>query len=349
MATRNNIESGAPPRVVGRLLAEALGDGRWGDCIVAPVSGGKSNLTYRVSSDAGQVIVRRPPLGNVLPTAHDVVREYRVMRALQRTSVPVPRPLHLSTDNPLGTPFYVMDSVLGHVCRDQLPPGYATSPEDRRLIGNDLVDVLAALHELAPAEVGLGDLGRPAGFMERQLRRWSSQWQATQSSELPIVDALAEALGSRIPVQQAAAVVHGDYRLDNAILHPSYPEVVAILDWEMSTLGDPLADLGLLLAYWTEADDDEVLRAARIAAPTTSAEGFPTRRQILDRYAERSGLVLDDIQWYVAFSYFKISVICAGIASRAAAGAMDPQEATGAEALISAGAEAGHHVLHRAF
>src|SRR3954447_2103473 len=172
------ITTGADPEVVGPLLAGVLHDPRWLECDVALVSGGKSNLTYRVASDAGEVILRRPPLGNILPTAHDMVREHRVLTALEATAVPVPRVLFLGgADAGLGAPFYVMERVLGHICRNALPPGYGDTPAARAAIGAALVDVLAALHTVDPAEVGLDEFGRPDGFMERQLRRWSEQWE----------------------------------------------------------------------------------------------------------------------------------------------------------------------------
>jgi aminoglycoside phosphotransferase (APT) family kinase protein len=318
------ITTGAEPRLVGPLLAEALHDPRWLACDVALISGGKSNLTYRVACDAGEVVLRRPPLGHVLPTAHDMRREHRVLQALEGTAVPVPRVLHLGgADGPLGVDFYVMERVLGHVCRNALPPGYADGPAHRAAIGEALLDVLAGLHAVDPAAVGLADFGRPAGFVERQLRRWSKQWEASKSSELPALDGLRDELARTLPPQRAAAIVHGDYRLDNTVLHPTTPgRIVAVLDWEMSTLGDPLTDLGTLLAYWSEATDDDVIAAARIMAPVTAADGFPTRSELMDRYAARTGLDVSDVGWYQAFAFFKLAVVCQGIAARAAGGAM---------------------------
>jgi aminoglycoside phosphotransferase (APT) family kinase protein len=318
------ITTGAEPAVVGPLLADSLHDPRWATCDVALIAGGKSNLTYRVASDAGEVVLRRPPLGHILPTAHDMVREHRVLAALEATAVPVPRVLHLGdADGPLGAPFYVMERVVGHVCRNRLPVRYAEASAQRAAIGTALVDVLADLHAVDPAAVGLADLGRPAGFMERQLRRWSQQWEASKAQEHPELDALRDALVQTRPEQRAAAIVHGDYRLDNTVLHPTQPgRIVAVLDWEMSTLGDPLADLGALLAYWSEAGDDGVRAAARIVPPVTAGEGFPTRAQVVARYAERTGFDVSDVDWYQAFAFFKLAVVCQGIAARAAGGAM---------------------------
>jgi aminoglycoside phosphotransferase (APT) family kinase protein len=343
------IIEGAEPAIVGPLLAEAMCDARWSQCTVALISGGKSNLTYRVRSDAGEVILRRPPLGHILPTAHDTGREYRVITALRDTPVPVPRTFYVSTgDSALGAPFYVMERVVGHVCRDTLPPGYATTVRERAAIGAGLVDVLTALHMVDPEKVGLGDFGRPQGFMERQLRRWSEQWLRSKAGDVPALDALRDDLAATMPAQQAAAVVHGDYRLDNTLLHPNRRgEIVAVLDWEMSTLGDPLADLGALLAYWSESDDDEVLVRARMFGPVTAAPGFPSRAEVVDRYAAATGLDVSAISWYQAFAFFKLAVICQGIALRAAGGAMLGSGFDDAQGLVEPLVQAGRHHLDR--
>jgi aminoglycoside phosphotransferase (APT) family kinase protein len=341
------ITRGAEPEVVGPYLADVLHDPRWATCDVRLISGGKSNLTYRVASDAGEVILRRPPLGHTLPTAHDMAREHRVLAALEGTTVPVPRVLHLDdADGPLGAPFYVMERVVGHVCRNALPPGYADTASERAAIGGALVDTLADLHTVEPAAVGLGDFGRPAGFMERQVRRWSQQWESSRTAELPALDALRDDLARRVPTETTAAIVHGDYRLDNTVLHATRPgTLVAVLDWEMSTLGDPLADLGALLAYWSEGGDDEVLERARIVAPLSALAGFPTRAEVVARYAERTGFDLSGIAWYRAFAYFKLAVICQGVAARAAGGAMLGSGFDTAHALVAPLVDAGRHVL----
>jgi aminoglycoside phosphotransferase (APT) family kinase protein len=279
-----------------------------------------------VACDAGEVILRRPPLGHILPTAHDMGREYRVMTALADTAVPVPRTFHLGdSDSPLGAPFYVMERVVGHICRNSVPGGYAETPGDRRCVGEVLVDVLADLHMVDPAAVGLAEFGRPVGFMERQLRRWSQQWTASKTTDLPALDALRDDLVATRPEQRASAVVHGD--------------------WEMSTLGDPLADLGAMLAYWSQADDSEVLRRARIMAPVTAGEGFPTRAEIVERYARRTGIDLSDINWYQSFAYFKLAVVCQGIAARAAGGAMLGSGFDDAQRLVAPLVDAGRHLL----
>jgi aminoglycoside phosphotransferase (APT) family kinase protein len=276
-----------------------------------------------------------------------MVRECRVLSALEGTAVPVPRVLHLgAAEGALGAPFYVMERVVGHVCRNALPAGYAETPERRAAIGAALVDVLADLHSVDPAEVGLADFGRPAGFMQRQLRRWSKQWEASKAHELPALDALRDGLVGALPPQRAEAIVHGDYRLDNTVLHPTAPgRIVAVLDWEMSTLGDPFTDLGALLAFWSEEADDAVLAAARIVAPVTAAEGFPTRSQVIERYAARTGFDVTDADWYQAFAFFKLAVVCQGIAARAAGGAMLGSGFDDAQRLVAPLVDAGRHLL----
>jgi aminoglycoside phosphotransferase (APT) family kinase protein len=339
--------AGADPAVVGPHLAHALGDDRWTSCAVTLIAGGKSNLTYRVDSAAGSVVLRRPPLGHVLPTAHDMVREHTVMSALADTDVPVPRMLSLCTDvEVLGQPFYVMERVDGHVCRETLPAGYADEPAQRRAIGEGLVDVLAALHEVDPEQVGLGQFGRPEGYLERQVRRWVKQWDATRIEGHDALDRLAADLAADVPATQRHTVVHGDYRLDNTILDPQTPgRIAAVLDWEMSTLGDPLADVGILLGYWSQADDTGARNDALVVPAATVLEGFPTRVEVADRYAERTGLDLMPLPWYTAFAAFKLAVVCAGIVARVRGGAMVGSGFDGIEQRIGPLVEIGRGTL----
>ena len=339
--------AGADPTVVGPHLAAALDDPAWQDCSVMLVAGGKSNLTFRVDSPAGSVILRRPPLGHVLPTAHDMVREHTVMSALAGTAVPVPRMLHLCTDaEVLGQPFYVMERVEGHVCREDLPPGYADMPAQRRAIGEGLVGVLASLHEVDPASVGLESFGRPDGYLERQVRRWGKQWEATRIEGHEELDALAKDLAAQVPVTQRNTIVHGDYRLDNTLLHPTEPgRIAAVLDWEMSTLGDPLADLGILLGYWSQADDASARTSATVVPAATVLEGFPTRAEVAGLYAARTGLDLTPLPWYAAFAAWKLAVVCAGIVARVQGGAMLGEGFDGIEDRIAPLVQIGRTAL----
>ncbi|MDQ1706249.1 MAG: hypothetical protein QOF18_2615, partial [Frankiaceae bacterium] len=239
-----------------------------------------------------------------------------------------PKTLALCTDEAVvGAPFYVMERVAGHIVRDALPAGYADEPEQRRAIGEGLVDVLAALHAVDPAAVGLSDYGKPAGYLDRQVRRWTMQWDATpepeDTNDGPELDRLAQRLADSLPQQPSGPIVHGDYRMDNCLLHPTQPgTVAAVLDWELSTLGDPFADLGLLYIYWQEADDTQQQQDSLVIPSVTRLPGFPTRRELLDRYATLTGRDVSLLPWYIGFASFKLAVVCAGVAARGRAGAM---------------------------
>ena len=320
----DDLGTGAAPLVVGPYLAKVLDDPAWESPTVTLIAGGKSNLTYRVDSPAGSVILRRPPLGHVLPTAHDMAREHRVMSALAGTAVPVPAMLHLCTDaEVLGQPFYVMERVEGHIVNATLPAGYATEPAERALIAEGLLDVLATLHAVDPEQVGLGAFGRPEGYLTRQVARWGKQWEATRTDGQEALDTLARDLGASVPVSARSAIVHGDYRLDNTMLHPTWPgRINAVLDWEMSTLGDPLADLGILMVYWAQASDSGMRQSGTVVPAATVLPGFPTRAQVAEGYAARTDADITELPWYVAFGFFKLAVVCAGIVARVRGGAM---------------------------
>jgi aminoglycoside phosphotransferase (APT) family kinase protein len=320
-------EQAAPRAAVGDYLASELGDDGWRDCSLQLIEGGRSNLTFFVSAPAGDVVLRRPPLSNRLPTAHDMAREHRVLTALGPTAVPVPVTRALCTDEAvIGAPFYVMDRVPGYIVRDVLPEGYAESADERRAIGNGLIDVLADLHAVDPAAIGLADYGRPDGYLARQIRRWTGQWEATRDADESggaELDRLAARLAEELPSAPSGPVVHGDYRMDNALLDPHSPgTVAAVLDWELSTLGDPLADVGLFYVYWQDPSDTDLQAAAGLLPSVTRLPGFPTRRELLERYAGATGRDLSALPWYVGFACFKLAVVLAGVAARGRAGAM---------------------------
>lgn len=309
---------GAPAAAVGAFLAHALGDASWNRLRLKAFSGGKSNLTFLVASPAGKVVLRRPPLGHVLPTAHDMGREHRILTALAESAVPVPRPLALCTDESvIGAPFFVMEHVAGHVVRSEWPPGFAAREEDKALIARRLMKQLAELHAVDWRAAGLGDWGRPEGFMERQLRRWLRQWDASETRPLPELHELHRLLSRAVPQSGEPGIVHGDYRLDNVIMGNSdAPRIAAIVDWEMSTIGDPLSDLGVALAYWPEASDPPETRAALEGIRAPAPRGWPTRSEAAGLYGQACGRSLDDIAFYYAFGFFKLAVIFEGIAQR---------------------------------
>jgi aminoglycoside phosphotransferase (APT) family kinase protein len=281
------------------------------------LSGGRSNLSVLVTDGATSWVLRRPPEGEILPTAHDVGREYRVQHALWETDVPVPVTyVHCEDPEILGAPFYVMEHVAGSIFRTAQDSG-VLSAEQARDVSEDLVVTLARLHSVAPATVGLADFGRPAGFLERNLRRWVTQFEATRTTAYADVPALVEALERRLPESRAASVVHGDFRLDNVVVDVADGgRVAAVLDWEMSTVGDPLTDLGLLIAYW----DDLGSEPNPLTHGQTAVPGFLRSDEVADIYARHREVDLDRLDWYVAFGSFKVFAIVEGLLSRAFAG-----------------------------
>jgi aminoglycoside phosphotransferase (APT) family kinase protein len=281
------------------------------------IAGGRSNLTYRVTDAAGQAwVLRRPPLGQVLATAHDMGREHKIISALAPTDVPVAPTIGLCTDEAVnGAPFYVMGFVDGIIARG-LEAGRLLSPEAQDRAGHQLPDVLARIHAVDVDAVGLGDLGRKEGYIARQLKRWYAQWESSKTRELPVVDEVHAALAARIPEQGPATIVHGDYRLDNCMLSPD-GTIAAVLDWELCTLGDPLADVGLLLVYWNDPGERSVLPGA-----DTSLTGLPTKAELVARYAAASGRDVSQVGYYVAFGYWKLACILEGVYARYRGGVM---------------------------
>ena len=274
------------------------------------IAGGKSNLTYLVRSGAREFVLRRPPLGHVLATAHDMPREFRVITALAPTGVPVPAALLLCTDTSvLGAPFYLMERVGGVVYRSREQTDRLTAAQ-RRELAFAMMDTLAALHTVDPAAVALADFGHPDGFLARQVRRWSGQLDRSRSRPLPGVDELRERLAGSVPGSaNSGRIVHGDYRLDNLLAEADPVSIRAVLDWEMATLGDPLADLGLLLTYWDVLGGTDHAVAGHLGPHA----GFPAGAELIDRYADRSDVDVGPLHWHIALGCFKLAVICEGI------------------------------------
>ncbi len=281
------------------------------------ISGGHSNLTYGVRDSVGKRwALRRPPLGKRLGSAHDMGREQRVVSALAKTPVPVAPVAGFCEDESVNeAPFYVMEFVEGPILRGLAEAEVFPDEADRRAIGERVVDTLVDIHAVDPDAVGLGELGRKEDYVARQLHRWQGQWEKSKTRELPAIDAVHERLAARIPEQGPATIVHGDYRLDNMILTPA-GEVAAVVDWELCTLGDPLADVGLLMVYWPEAGEETIA----LGQPATLAPGFPKRDELKARYAERAGRDLSQLDFFVALGYWKLAIILEGVYARYAAG-----------------------------
>src|SRR5580693_176024 len=299
------------------------------------ILGGRSNLTYRLAISAASgdrmLVLRRPPLGHVLPTAHDMSREFRVLSALSGTQVPVAAPVAFCDDaEVIGAPFYVMEYVPGAVMRTKADTAILTRPQAADL-SERLADMLAAIHGVDVAATGLGDLGRGAGYLRRQLDRWQRQWQLSATRELPEYDTLVSRLTAALPAEGETTLVHGDFRLDNVLVTVApEPRITAVVDWEMATLGDPLADLGLTLVYWTDPGEEGWLNPDQKAAgaadspgvahggttDATASPGFLSRAEFAAAYAERTGRDISRIGYYVAFGYFKLAVVLEGINAR---------------------------------
>ena len=276
-------------------------------------AGGRSNLTYAITDGEQCWVLRRPPLGHVLPTAHDMSREYTVLTALAPTDVPVPTTLAFCDDNDVNdAPFYVMEMVDGVILRTAAEIA-KLSPEDARRCADQLVDVLVAIHAVDYKAAGLSEFGRPDGYVERQVRRWGEQWERSKTRELPEIDELARRLRAALPESPPPTIVHGDYRLDNTMLAPDDPgRIVAVLDWEMATLGDPLADVGLFLLYYAR-DEAQV---GSVGAHMSTDKGFPTRDEIVERYAKASGRDVSQLEFYEALAAYKLAIILEGIHAR---------------------------------
>ncbi len=286
------------------------------------IAGGHSNLTYRVTgADGEQFVLRRPPLGAVLATAHDMGREHKIIAALGRhTNVPVAPALGLCEDASVNdAPFYVMKFVRGHVITDAATVTRLFPEAKRREIGLSLIQTIARLHLVDPDRIGLGDLGRKDAYLPRQLKRWKTQWEKSKTRELPAMEEVHTALEAMMPEQEGAAIVHGDYRLGNCITGDD-AKIAAVLDWELCTLGDPLADLGYLMNNW--AEPGEVGGSAAAAASPSAAGGFQSRAEVLALYSELTGRQVTNVDYYRAFQYWRLAAIVEGVMARYLKGVM---------------------------
>jgi len=290
------VEGGIGSQVTARLIA-----------------GGRSNPTFELTDGSRYWILRRPPYGHVLPSAHDMGREHRVLSALQDTAVPVPRVVGLCTDEAvIGAPFYVMDKLEGRTLRTQDDTAVLTEDERAALAGA-MIDTLAAIHEVVPEDVGLGDWGRSVGYLERQLRRWSKQWDESETRPRSSVIDILRRLSASLPDLAWSGIVHGDFKIDNIMVaHDEPSRIVGVLDWEMATLGDTLSDVGILCSFW----DQEGEPFNPISAGATALPGFGSRESVVGRYAERRGVDVGCLDWYMAFADFKLAVILEGIHAR---------------------------------
>jgi aminoglycoside phosphotransferase (APT) family kinase protein len=307
-----------------------------------PVGEGHSNVTFMLSTG---VVLRRPPRGPLPPSAHDVLREARLLRALEATHVRVPRVLAVCEDPAvIGAPFYVMEQVVGEVITDTMPAAL-DSPEERARIADQLIDALVELHEVDWRSVGLEGFGKPSGYLERQLRRFTGLWEHNKTREIAEVESVGRWLADSMPESPEATIVHGDYRLGNTMFANRAPaQLVAIFDWEMATIGDPLADLGYMVMHWTQPGDPE----SKFNLHTvTRLEGFPTREELISRYEERSGRSMRALNWYVTLALWKAVVFMEGNYKRAIAGSTDdPYLKTFGDGVIEIAQRAVHVSQH---
>ena len=322
-----------------RYLDEKI-EGAKGPLEVVPISGGQSNPTFFVTAGSRRLVLRKPPVGNHLPSAHQVDREFRVMHALADTEVPVPKMVILEEDpSILGTKFYLMERLEGRVIHDSRLPDL--SREDRTKAYADVAEVLGKLHAVDWKAVGLEGYGKPGNFFERQIGRWTKQWELSRTRDIPEIDRLVSWLPANIPDDERTTIVHGDYRIGNLMLHPSEPRVVGVLDWELSTLGHPLADLAHAATLWYVRPDEY----GGIMGVDHAAEGLPTREEFEERYLEAAGSSQKLTPFHLAFALFRFAVIFEGIAARAKAGTASAANAAEVGKLSSVFARRAEEVL----
>jgi aminoglycoside phosphotransferase (APT) family kinase protein len=327
-------DEGLDTAALARYLQANL-PGAAGPLVVAQFPGGFSNLTYLLQLGAEELVLRRPPLGAAIKSAHDMGREYRVLSALYNVYPKVPRPL-LYCDDPavIGAPFYVMTRLHGVILRGQPPAALGLTPSRMAAIGSAAIDNLAAIHALDYVAAGLGDLGRPEGYVARQIDGWTKRYRAAQTDDLAEIEILIRWLAAHQPPERGATLIHNDYKFDNLMLNPqNLTEIVAVLDWEMCTIGDPLLDLGTTLGYWIEPDDPPALQAM---LGLTAAPGNLSRQAVVERYVAASGRTVDDPLFYYLYGIFKIAVIVQQIYARYRRGATQDARFAGLDAVIAA-------------
>ena len=288
-----------------------------------PITGGHSNLTFLVEDATGtKRVLRRPPTGMILATAHDMAREHRILSAVAKTDVPVPKTLVLCEDESINeAPFYVMDFVEGDVLTTPEEADARVPLEKREALGFHIIDVLADLHSVEPSDIGLGDLGRREAYLARQLNRWKTQWEKSKTRDLASMETAHAELEKRMPEQQGASIVHGDYRIGNFLSNGAEGRIAAVLDWELCTLGDPMADLGYLMNDWNSPGENRP-SASGTGVTATSCGGFPTREALLARYEARTGHSTAQIDYYRAFQYWRLAAIVEGVLARYKKGVM---------------------------
>jgi len=314
-----------PPLLVIEPLRAFLDDHGLGagEIEVRPIGEGHSNVTYLIERSGAEVVLRRPPRPPLPPSAHDVLREARLLKALRGTPARVPEVLAVCTDeHVIGCPFYVMGRIEGEVIVASVPPAL-DSPGLRRKIGEELIEALAEIHAVDWQQVGLEGFGKPTGYLERQLRRFGGLWEINKTREIPAVERVGAWLAEQMPRSGPATIVHGDYRLGNTIFAAEPPvRLRAVLDWEMATIGDPLADLGYLCMMWTEGGDPKGGMREYLGG-VTRREGFPTRGELIELYERRTGRSMADLRWYTTLALWKSAVFMEGNYKRALAGATD--------------------------
>jgi aminoglycoside phosphotransferase (APT) family kinase protein len=314
-----DVEELVPAGPLGEWMDSHVEAGRGQPIRVTKIGRGRSNLTFRIERGDHRWVLRRPPMGDLPETAHDMLREHRVLSALAATAVRAPQPTAAATDaGVLGVPFYLMEEIDGVVIRDALPEQFTEG--HRRGLGQEMVDALAELHCVDYGACGLADLGKPDGYTSRQVARWTKQWEFMATRELPDIEAVRGWLEANVPTDSPRAIVHGDYKMDNVVFAADPPaRLAAILDWEMATLGDPLADLGYLMVFWSEPGEDNV----RGLLQPTQLPGFATRAELIERYEAVTGFAMTDLTFYRTLALWKLAILSEGLYKRYLAGKAD--------------------------